>query len=255
MSYPLVQTGSLTLPSGVYTMRVAQVQVQRQVPLFAVAGSGSNHSQFVQGIAVEEYVGTGVIKKDGEETFGLAQTSTMTLPSDLDVKAQSWRVRRRWQPIDVTGSGDSAKEYVYGLPSTSISASGVAKNGYIADHAAESLSITTQLAQFGTLAGTVKLQQKSDGISFVQGGVPMVQFAGEYSQQPTFTPLTAPGTNDDFEWLLGSSVTAPVEGTLTLDAGDATDLTPNVMVYDVETSLVPRDGGAIRVTCRMRKTL
>jgi len=255
MSYPIVQTGSLTLPSGVYTMRIQKVDVRQRTPLYNVAGSGSGHAEFVQGLPVEEYIGTGVIKKDGESTFGLSQSSTMTLPSTLDVKAQSWRVRRRWSPVDVTGSGDATKEYFYGLPSTSLSVAGVAKTGYIADHATASISVTTVMNQFGTLAGTLKLANKMDVVKYMEGGVPLVQFGGEFSTVPTFTPLTSPGTNDDFEWLLGSSVTAPVEGTLTLDAGDATDLTPNVMVYDTSVSLVPRDGGSMRIQCRMRKTI
>ncbi len=252
MSYPINQTGSLTLPSGSYTMKIQRVNVQQSTPLFSVAGSGDSHAEFVQGIPVEEYVGTGVVQDSGGG-YGLAQSSTMTLPSSLDVKAQSWRLRKRWSLIDVTGSGDSSKEYFYGIPSTSLSVAGVARNGYIADHATASLSVTTLLNQFGTVAGTLKLANKVDVVKYVDGGVPLVQFGGEFSTAPTFTPVTAPGTNDDFEWLMDSST--PVEGSLTLDAGDATNLTPNVMIYDVQASLVPRDGGSIRITCRMRKTI
>jgi len=252
MSYPIVQTGSITLPSGTYNMKIAQVQAQRNTPLYTVAGSGDSHNKFVQGISVEEYIGTGYIKTTGAETYGLSQSSTMTLPSDLDVKAQSWQISRSWQPVDVTGSGDSTKEYSYGIPVTSLSATGVAKNGYIADHGTESISVTTAMDELGTVAGTVKLSQKVDTVRYVQGGVPLVRFAGQFNDAPTFTPLA--GTPNDFAWLLGSGVTAPVEGSMTLDAGDATDLTPNVMVYAVQVSLMPRDGGSMRITCRMRTT-
>lgn len=259
MSYPIVQTGSITLPSGTYTMKIAQVQPSQRIPLYTVAGSGDSHNKFVQGLKVEEYVATGYVKKSGEETYGLSQSSTLTTPTDLDVKAQSWRVRKRWEPIDVTGSGDSAKEYFYGLPSTSLAVSGIAENGYIADHGSESVSITTAMSQFGTLAGTLKIANKGDMVSFVRGGVPMVRFSGEFSDQPTFTALTSPGDDDDFEWLFGSAgaqaVTAPIEATMTLDAGDATDLTPNVMVYDVQVSNNARDGGPMQIICRMRTTL
>jgi hypothetical protein len=209
----------------------------------------------IPNLAVEEYIGTGFVKKTGEETYGLSQSSTLTTPTDLDVKAQSWRVRKRWQPIDVTGSGDAAKEYTYGLPATSLSVSGIAENGYIADHGSESITVSSVMSQFGTLAGTLKIANKGDAVSYTRGGVPMVRFAGEFSDQPTFTPLTSPGTNDDFEWLLGSSVTAPVEATMTLDVGDATNLTPNVMVYDVMVSNNARDGGSMQIVCRMRTTL
>ena len=252
MSYPIVQTGSITLPSGTYNMKIAQASSQRRTPLYTVAGSGDSHNKFLQGITVEEYVGTGYIKTTGAETYGLAQSSTMTLPSDLDVKAQSWQISRAWNLVDVTGSGDSTKDYLYGIPTTSLSVSGVAKTGYIADHAAESISVTTAMDEFGTVAGTLKLSQKGDAVPFVSGGVPMVRFAGQFSDAPTFTPLA--GTPNDFAWLLGSGVTDPVEGTMTLDAGDATNLTPNVMVYAVQVSLVPRDGGSMRITCRMRTT-
>ncbi len=253
MSYPIVQTGSITLPSGTYTMKIAQVQPRQSIPLYTVAGSGDTHNKFVQGLKVEEYVATGYVKKTGEETYGLSQSSTLTTPTDLDVKAQSWRIRKRWEPIDVTGSGDSAKEYFYGIPGTSLAVSGVAEDGYIADHGSESVSITTVMSQFGTVAGTLKIASKGDMVAFVRGGVPMVQFSGEFSDQPTFTPVTGTGTNDDFEWLMDTST--PVEATMTLDAGDATNLTPNVMVYDVQVSNNARDGGSMQIVCRMRKTL
>jgi len=252
MSYPIVQTGSITLPSGTYNMKIAQVSPQRNTPLFSVAGSGDSHNKFVQGISVEEYIGTGYVKTTGAETYGLSQSSTMTLPADLDVKAQSWQIGRVWQPIDVTGSGDATKEYTYGLPSTSLSASGVAKTGYIADHTTESLTVTTAMNEFGTVAGTLKLSQKADVVRYVQGGVPLVRFAGQFSDAPTFTALA--GTPNDFAWCFDETVTAPVEGTMTLDAGDATNLAPNVMVYAVQVSLMPRDGGSMRLTCRMRTT-
>lgn len=252
MSYPIIQTGSLTLPTGSFTMKIQRLNVQQNTPLFAVAGAGDTHAEFVQGIGVEEYIGTGVIQSTAG-AYGLSQSSTMTLPSTLDVKAQSWRIRKKWSLVDVTGSGDSSKEYFYGIPNTSLSVAGVAKNGYIADHATASISVTTLLNQFGTVAGTLKLANKVDVVKYVEGGVPLVQFGGEFSTIPTFTPVTSTGTNDDFEWLMDT--TTPVEGTLTVDAGDATNLTPNVMIHDVQVSLVPRDGGSMRLTCLMRKTI
>ncbi|MDB4261469.1 hypothetical protein N9878_01240 [bacterium] len=253
MSYPIVQTGSLTLPSGVYNLKIAQVTPRRNTPLFTVAGSGDTHNKFVQGISVEEYIGTGYIKETGAETYGLSQSSTMTLPSTLDVKAQNWRVRRKWSPIDVTGSGDATKEYAYGLPSTSLSVGGVAKTGYVADHTTESITVSTVMSQFGTLSGTLKIAQKGDMVSYVKGGVPMVQFGGEFSDHPTFTPLA--GTPNDLAWAFGTAIVAPIEGTMTLDAGDTTDLTPNVMVYEVQVSNNARDGGSMQITCRMRTTI
>jgi len=255
MSYPLSQTGSITLPSGSYTMRFTRTSPRIQHAMFDVSGDGSARPEYVHGHPVEEYVGTGVIKRSGASTFGLAQSSTMTMPSDMDIKAQTWRVRRRWRLFDVTGTGDASKEYTYSIPYTSLSIGGVAKTGYVADHANDSLSITTVMSQFGTLAGTLKLANKSDFVQHSSGGVTQVQLAGAFSGATTFTPLTAPGTNDDFEWLMGDSVDAPVEGTFTLDLGDTTDLTPNVVIHDVMVELVPRDGGSMRITALMRKTL
>ena len=152
------------------------------------------------------------------------------------------------------GVAASAKQYTYGMPSTSLSVSGVADAGYVADHSNNSLSVTTVMSQFGTLAGTLKLNQKMDQSQHSSGGPTMVRFGGEFSTLPTFTALTSPGTNDDFEWLLGSSVTAPVEGTLTRDIGDTADLTPNVLVYDVQVSNNAREGGTLQVNVRMRET-
>jgi len=262
MSFPLIQDGSLTLPSGTYTMCFAQTSVSLRNPLFNVAGAcegaAANHASYVHGIPTGEYVGVGFIKETGEATYGLAQASSMNLSTSMNVKSQSWRVRRSWQLFDVTGSSggtaESAKTYTYGLPSTSLSVAGVAEAGYVADHANNSLAITTVMSQFGTLAGTLKLSDKMDTASHASGGPVPVRFGGEFSTKPTFTPLTSTGTNDDFEWLLGSAVVAPVEGTLTLDIGDATDLAPNVLVHSVELSLAPRDGGSIRVKTLMKVT-
>ena len=260
MAIPLVQTGALTLPSGVYTMCISRNDIQQQIPNYNVSGacggSTSTHPAFVQGLKVQDYTGVGFVKKDAESTYGLSQSSTITMPSNMDVKAQSWRIRRNWQLFDVTGSGDSSKGYTYGMPNTSMSISGVANAGFADDHGSESLSITTFLSQFGTLAGTLNLSSKQEQSPFPSGGPPMVSMSGQFTGSPTFTPLTSPGTNDDFEWLLGTSVVAPVEGTLTVDIGGSeSNLTPNVVVYDVTTELVPRDGGSIRVTARMRVTL
>jgi len=262
MAFPLVQTGSLTMPSGTYTMCFSQTSSTTRNPLFSVAGScegsSSNHGAYVTGLPTVEYTGVGFVKKTGEATYGLAQSSTMDLSSDMNVLAQSWRVRRSWQLFDVTGSSGgtagSAKNYASGLPRTSLSLSGVAEEGYIADITNNSLSISTVMSQFGTLAGTLKLSQLGDQTPHAAGGPINVSMGGEFSGLPTFTPLTSPGTNDDFEWLLGSTVTTPVEGTMTLDSGDLTNLTPNVLVYDVEVSLVPKDGGSMKVTARMRVT-
>lgn len=259
MSYPKVQTGLLTLPSGTFTMKFLNTKSQQQIPNYNVAGAGEGtqdtHPVYVQGLKVEEYIGTGVVKKYGADVYGLSQNSTMTMPSNMDVKAMSWRLRRWWPLVDVSGSGDAAKEYCYGLPNTSMSLGGVAKTGYIADHGSESLTMTTLIAQVGTLAGTLKLAQKATESKHFAGGVSMVQMAGQFSGVPTFTPVTGPGTNDDFEWLLGTSVVDPIEATMTLDIGDSTDLTPNVMVHDVSVEAVPRDGGAVRLSCRLRTTL
>lgn len=252
MSYPIVQTGSLTLPSGVIMMKISQVQVQKQTPLFNVAGSGNTHAEFVRGIETNEYIGQGFINLSGT-TYGLSQSSTLapTTPTDLEVKAQSWRLRRNWRLFDVTGSGDSEKEWSHGLPSTSLSVSGVAETGYVATHSATSINVTTVMDQVGTLTGTLKMPQKVDVLSYGAGGVPTVQYSGSFSEQPTFTEIV--GADNDLNWLLGSSVTAPAEGTLTVDMGDSANLTPNVLVYDVSLSCLPRDGGAIRVTARMRQ--
>lgn len=260
MTYPLIQTGSLTLPSGTYTMSFLSTQAQQQIPNFNVAGASegttATHPLYVQGIKVQEWIGTGVVRRDGTTNFGLSQNSTFTFPADLDVKAQNWRVRRFWPLVDVTGSGDASKEYTYGLPYTSMSVGGFAKDGYIADYDAESISITTELNRVGTLAGTLKLAQKADVMPHSQGGVTRVQLAGQFSGAPTFTPVTAPGTDDDFEWLLGTSVVAPVEAQMTLNIGGTEgDLTPNVIVYDVTVSTIPQRGGDQRVICRMRSSL
>lgn len=253
MTYPLAQSGSLSLPTGVYTIQATRTNVNQSIPLYSVAGSGDAHARYVQGIEVEEYIASGVVKKSDASIFGLAQASTMTLPAELDVKAQSWRIRRRWLTLDVTGSGDATKDYVYSLPFTSMSVGGVSKTGYFADHATQSLTLTTYMSQFGTVEGDLKLSSKVDLVRHFPGGTTLVQFAGEFSGAPTFTPLTVTGTNDDFEWLMDAD--APVEGELVLDGGGATNLQPRVMVYDVTVELVPRDGGAMRVTARMRKTL
>ena len=258
-TYPLAQSGALTLPSGAYTMRFHTLQAVNNENPRNVAGASEaetdSRNVFVHGLRVQEFIGQGVVKKNGAETYGLAQSGTLTLPSSLDVQGQVWTIRRVWPLFDATGSGNAAKCYTWGMPRTILNCAGVAKSGYIADHATNSIDVSALLNQVGTLAGTLKLSNKVDVIPFMPGGHTQVRLAGEFSGPTSFTPVTSTGTNDDFEWALGDSVDDPVSGTFTIDMGDATNLTPNVLVYDITLTNSGRDGGEVGVTCRMRVSL
>lgn len=258
-THPLVQTGSVTLPTGVHTIKVQVAQISRTTPLFNVAGSQSattdRHSRFVQGISPKEYVVTGVVKKTGAELYGLSQQSTIDLPSTMNIRADRWGISKAWPLFDHTGSPMSSKGYSHGTPSTGMSVSGHANSGYLANPDTESVSVQTLLQRVGTLTGSVLLSSKLEQGNYQTGGPVPVRFAGQFNGQPTFTPFTQAGAEDDFEWLLGDSVTDPVEATLTLDTGDTSSLTPNVIMYSVQLDCNAKSGGPIRLTARMRESV
>lgn len=250
-TFPLIQNGSFTQPATGVNMRFNSVRPVRNENLRNVTGAGSGTADatpfYINGHAVSEWVCSGFLRLDSDGSHGLSQNSTFTEPAEMAVHAHDWMIRRYWPLRDVTGSGHTEKNWTWGLPQCVGSVRGTAVAGFGADFDVSQFTLATNIEDYGQLAGTAALENKSLGADFMNGGHVPVNFAFRMTGAITYTGTT-------FSWLFPTAPGDPPVGTLSLDIDDgANNIGSNGIIYDVTVRASAQRGGEIPVTCRIRQ--
>lgn len=254
-TYPLVQSGSFEAGSTVnfhfHNISLGINEFRRNVTGTSSASSDTS-PVYIHGLPVNEVVASSSMRLESNSTYALGQASTMGTPG-IVMHPTEWTIRKRWPLFDVTGTGDSSKQWTNGLPVTTCAVRGIATNDLGGNFDDRSVTVGMVIDDFGTLAGTAALDQKNIAANFKSGGPVPVSFSFAYTGEASaWTPT---GTN--YTWLFPTTAANaltgnPVRGTLALDIDTDTNISNAALLYDVTIHCSPRTGGDHRVTCRFR---
>lgn len=241
-SFPRANLGSVTDSTGAANICWQAVTGASRVENNRVVTcAGDDYHTIIQGLGTKDIRMRGVVKQTSGGTYGLGQSSTLS--DGINIKPFDWTVRKRWPLFDVTGSGDSVKNWEWGIPSIGMNCRGVITSSYSTGFDTTSVSVSSVMNIFGTLAGTLKLNQKVLRVPYFQGGPIAHQFGGQFSGTVTYTP---PSATTNFSWLFASP-DDPVRGVLTLDVDLASDISHTAILYDIAFSCSAQDGGEVSV--------
>ncbi len=245
-TFPKIQSGHFTAPSGVANIHFSRVETVREEHVDDGTGSSAGASDsakvWVHGVPTVDAVGTGHLRLDADSSFALAESSTIS--PGLTIKSADWTLRRVWPLVDVTGSGDTEKNWVWGLPIDMVQVRGWATSGG-PGFTSNSVTVSTVIDDFGTVSGTLKLNSKQLNAMFADGGPVAVAFSGRYSGAVTYT-----GSN--FSWLFPTAPPDPVKGVLTTDHDTADSVSNSALMFDFRINVPCYHGGKVPVTCGFR---
>ena len=245
-TFPLIQSGSFTAPSGVANIHFDRVELERKEKVDNVTGSSGGAADaslvFIHGVPTVGATGYGHLQLDSDSSQALAQSSTLT--PGLTIRPGNWLFRRVWPLQDVTGSGDGEKNWTWGLPMDQVQVAGWALAsgpGFTSN----SITVATVIDDFGTVTGTLKLDAKKMNAMFGTGGNVPVSYSGRYSDTVAYT-----GTN--FSWLFPTAPADPVKSTLTVNHSTADTVSNSAIMYDFTLQVGRTEGGKVPVVCKFR---
>ncbi len=219
--------------------RVDVVYQTRQDPVTAIAAT--THS-FIDGLPIQEMVMRGSVYDVGGAAYSESNAITMTI-SSTNVHPYDWIVRRKWDLVNVTGTGDTVSGFLEGIETTSVVANAwVVANG--PDIVGQDLTVGTTMSGFGSISGTFKVNAYPLSLSTRQGAIPcrldMVSHGGT-----TFSTGAA-----DLSGTFNS--TTPQRGTTAIAITSGDTITGTAIVYDVAIQGTRRRGGRVGIVARHR---
>ncbi len=244
--FPKAQLGSFTY-SGLGDLSYQRPVLESVQLVSDITASGDTAPVFFHGLPIVGCVVSAFIKNDTGGAIGSAQSSSFAAPG-LDMKVADWNTRKFWQLVDVTGSGDSEKNWSWEIPIVGVAARGwvEAHSGTGPEYDTQSATITMNLSQFGGLTGTGKYHLVSVAGSHKRGGPFGVAYQATYSGTVTYTPAT----NINFKF--ASTDVDPPSGTVTWDLGSAETISHKALAYMLDFRNPSRTGEEIRVILGLR---
>jgi hypothetical protein len=219
--------------------RVDVLYQTAQDPVTAIAAT--THT-FLAGLPVQEMVMHGSVYDVGGTAYATSNAITMAIGA-TDVHPYDWVVRRNWDLINVTGSGDTKSGFLEGIEKTSIAANAWVLSGG-PDITGQALTVSTTMSIFGSITGTFQVNSFPISASTRQGPIAsrldMVSTGGT-----TFTTAAA-----DLSSTFNS--TTPQRGTTAIAITGGENITGTAIVYDVRIQGTRRRGGRVGIVARHR---
>lgn len=244
-TFPLLQAGSFTGPTSAANIKWTAITggvVAHNTRV--VTGSGDTAHVLIHGIPYREITVAGVVRQTSGGSFGLGQSSTIT--QDLNVKCHDWVIRKYWPLEDVTGTGDTEKNWTWGIPWVGVNVRGTATSNFDEDDLFDdSISVSMAMNLFGTVAGTLKLDRGNFNAPYIRGGRVPFAFNGRISDGVTYSGST------NFSWLFPSP-DSPLKETFTADIDTSANISNSVLLYDVTIRASAQDGGELPIVAKMR---
>lgn len=225
-----------------------RVEVDYQYPLDDLTGT-KNGTADTERVYLENYqtidvTSHGFLHEPDTSAYPVASAATLAIAS-VNLHPYDWILRKKWNLVDVTGSGDTEKTWLEDMPSVDL----VARCWVLGsgpDWASQDLGITLSNSLLGTVSGTCKVQSRPLNMSAVRGWIAMtlfMRFTGAVS-------YSAGALDMNSVFLAGSQ--SPPRGTFTLTVTSGDNLTGTCMAHDVTVRATKRSGGAMPITIKHR---
>jgi hypothetical protein len=244
ISFPKAQNGGFAgLPNLSYT----SVQLLVNNRIFDTTGSNAGladtFKKFCLGFATIDVAFQATIRVSG--ACSKSQNGSMD-PGDFEIKPQQIQLSRSWPLDDVTGSGDTEKNWEWGISTLATNVRGkVIATGPIYDD--QEMTIVQDIDQVGSFSIPVVIRSTATGMPFNRGGPFPFNFSALGNGAWTLTP-----DSTNFTSTMSQSVLDPWKDDIAIDLDTGEAITHAAILYQLSFSQNMESGGPVFVNGRFR---
>lgn len=245
ITYPKAQGGGFT---GLANINYSSVQIFVNNRVVDVTGSNAAGvadvvRKYCYGFATIDVVGQGTLRAGG--LCSKAQLGSLA-PGDFLFTPQQVSLVRSWNLVDVTGSGNTEKNWAWGISTLGGNVRGnTIASGPIFDD--QETAMTLDLDQVGSFGFTAAVRNTSTGLPLQRGGP--FPFSYNYLVNGAWT-LAADSTN--FTTTMGPAVYDPIKADITCDLDTGETITNSALLYSIAFSQDMMAGGPVFTTVKWR---
>lgn len=244
ISFPKAQNGGF---AGLTNLSYTSVQLLVNNRVFDTTGSNAGvadtFKKYCLGFATIDVAFQATIRVAG--ACSKSQLGSVD-PGDFEMKPQQVQIARSWPLIDVTGSGDTEKNWEWGISTFAANVRGkVIATGPIYND--QETSLTLDIDSVGSFALTGTIRSTATGLPFNRGGPFPFSFSALGNGAWVLTP---DGTN--FTSTMSENVTDPWKDEITIDLDTGETITHDAILYQLSFSQDMENGGPVFVNGRFR---